>query len=184
MWVLGYQFPENTSDDDANWLDVAVVCKSGMSVVAALAANAVSPKGIALIGDWDTSQGVISAKSKDDPVSHDLEIGDILAAKKIYDAGEAVFVDARIEDDYLEGRIEGAVSLPAYQFEEFIDNFRKTIPLFTMIITYCAGRECEDSHVLAQSLLDEGYTDVRVFVDGYPAWEENGFPTENAAIVN
>lgn len=152
----------------------------GMSVVTALAVNAVSPKGIALIGDWDISQGVISAKPKDDYVSHDLEIGDILAVKKIYDTGEAVFVDARTEASYLEGHIEGAVLLPAFQFEEFIDNFRKTIPPFTMIITYCSGRECEDSHVLAQCLLDAGYTDVKVFADGYPAWEEKGFPIEKA----
>ena len=150
----------------------------GMAIISALTVNAVSPKGIALIGDWDTSQGVISAKPKGNPVSRDLEIGDILAAKKIYDTGGAVFVDARTEEDYLEGRIAGAVLLPACQFEEYIDNFRKTIPPFTMIITYCSGRECEDSHVLAQCLLDEGYTDISVFVDGYPAWEEKGFPIE------
>ncbi len=150
----------------------------GISVFTALTVNAVSPKGIALMGDWDTSQGVISAKPKDDPVSHDIEIGNVFAAKKIYDTGEAVFVDARTEENYLEGHIDGAVLLPAYQFEELIDNFRTTIPPFTMIITYCSGRECEDSHVLAQCLLDEGYSDVRVFVDGYPAWEEMGFPIE------
>ncbi len=156
----------------------------GISVITALTVNAVSPKGIALIGDWDTSKGVISAKPKDDPVSHDLEIGDILNAKKIYDVGDAVFVDARTEEDYLEGHIAGAVLLPAYQFEERIDNFRKTIPPFVKIITYCSGRECEDSHVLAQCLLDEGYTDVSVFVDGYPAWEEKGFPIENEPPVD
>ena len=156
----------------------------GMSVLTALAVNAVSPKGIAFIGDWDTSKGVVSARPKDDPVSHDLEIGDIFAAKKIYDTGETVFVDARTEENYLEGHIAGAVLLPAYQFEEYIENVRKTIPPFTMIVTYCSGRECEDSHVLAQCFLDAGYTDVRVFVDGYHAWEEKGFPTENASLVD
>jgi len=150
----------------------------GISVFTALTVNAVSPKGISLTGDWDISQGVISAKPKDDPVSHDLEIGDILTVKKIYDSGDAIFVDARTEEDYLEGHIADAVLLPAYQFEECIDNFRKTIPPFAMIITYCSGRECEDSHVLAQCLLEEGYTNVSVFVDGYPAWEEKGFPIE------
>jgi rhodanese-related sulfurtransferase len=153
----------------------------GIAVVAAFAVNAFSSKGIALIGDWDTSQGVISAKSKDDPVSHDLEIGDIFSVKEIYDTGEAVFIDARGYEDYAEGHVKGAVSLPAYQLEELIDEFKNKFPPYVMIITYCSGRECDDSHVLAQRLLDEGYAEVKVFIDGYPGWEEAGYPVEQNA---
>ena len=150
----------------------------GVSVFTAFAVNAVSLKGIALIGDWDTSQGVITAKPKDDPVSHDLEIGDVQSAREIYDSGNAVFVDARTQEDYRDGHISGAVSFPAYAFEEHIHAFKKEYPLFLTIVTYCTGRECDDSHVLARRLLDEGYKDVSVFIDGYPAWEEQGHPVE------
>ena len=150
----------------------------GISVITALTINAFSSKGIALIGDWDTSQGVISAKPKDDPVSHDLEIGDVQSAKEVYDSGNAVFVDARSEEDYGEGHISGAVSFPAYEFDEHIDAFKNGYPPFLTIVTYCTGRECDDSHVLARRFLDEGYTDVKVFIDGYPGWEKQGYPVE------
>ena len=150
----------------------------GIAVLTAFAVNAVSLKGIALFGDWDTSQGVVTAKPKDDPVSHDLEIGDVRTAREIYDSGSAVFVDARTREDYRDGHISGAVSFPAYAFEEHIDAFKMKYPPFLTIVTYCTGRECDDSHVLARRLLDEGYTDVRVFIDGYPAWEELGHPVE------
>ena len=150
----------------------------GISVIIAFALNTFSSKGIALIGNWDTSQGVISAKPKDDPVSHDLEIGDVQSAKEVYDSGNAVFVDARGEEDYEEGHISGAVFFPAYQFEDRIDEFKNEYPPFLIIVTYCSGRECDDSHVLARRFLDEGYSDVRVFIDGYPGWEEQGYPVE------
>lgn len=150
----------------------------GIAVITAFAVNTFSSKGIALIGNWDTSQGVITAKPKNDPVSHDIEIGNILTVKEIYDNGEAVFVDARVEKDYKEGHIKNAVSLPAYQFEEYIYEFKNEYPPFIKIITYCSGRECDDSHVLAQCFLDEGYTDVSVFIDGFSSWKEKNYPVE------
>ncbi len=148
------------------------------AVIAAFAVNAFSPKGIAFLGDWDLSQGVITAKPRDDVVFHDLEIDEVFAVKELYDSGEAIFVDARVYEDYMEGRIKGAESLPAYQFEELIVDFKKDHPIHKLLITYCSGRECDDSHMLAQCLLDEGYTDVIVFIDGYPAWKDKGFPIE------
>jgi rhodanese-related sulfurtransferase len=149
----------------------------GLAVITAFTANAFSPKGIAFFGDWDTSRGVITAKPKGDVVFHELEIGDIFTAKALYDSG-AIFIDARAEEDYRDGHIKGAVSLPSWQFEEHKHEFKDEFPTHMMIVTYCSGRECDDSHVLAQCLLDEGYTDVRVFIDGYPAWEEEEFPIE------
>ena len=88
----------------------------GLAVIAAFTANFLSPKGIALVGQWDESQGVVTARAKDDVVDYDLEIDDINIAKQIYGSGEAVFVDARSREDYEEGHIKGAVSLPVGQF--------------------------------------------------------------------
>ena len=154
---------------------VILVC---IAVIIAFAVNLFSPKGVALVGAWDTSQGVITPKPKDDVVVHELEIKKSFIAKRIYDSGGAVFVDARNYEQYREGHIKGAVSLPAYQFEELIDDFENKYPINVSIITYCSGRECDDSHLLAQHLLEKGYADVRVFIDGYPGWEEAGFPIE------
>ena len=150
----------------------------GLAVITAFAVNFLSPKGIALVGQWDESQGVITARAKDDVVDYDLEIDDVNIAKQIYGSGEAVFVDARSREDYEEGHIKGAVSLPFGQFHDFIDAFKAQYSTASTIVTYCSGRTCDDSHLLAQLLFEQGYTEVSVFIDGYPGWEAEGFPIE------
>jgi len=157
---------------------------SGLAILAAFAVNAVSPNGIALFGDWDPAQGVITAKPKGDLIARELEIGDIQRAKGIYDQGEALFVDARSYALYERGHIKGAVGLPVHQFLDVIDAFRDQYPLTTWIITYCSGRECDESHELAQYLLEEGYERVSVFIDGYSGWEEMAFPVERTVAAH
>ena len=148
------------------------------SIIAAFAVNYFSPAGIALVGQWDTSQGVITANEKNDIALDDLEIGDLTLAKKLYDSQKFTFVDARSRDDYDEAHIKGAVSLPVGQFDEKIEAFLEQYPPEKAIITYCSGRTCEDSHRLAQLLLALGYTEINVFIDGYPGWKAEGYPIE------
>ena len=150
----------------------------GVSVMLALIVNYLSPVGIALIGQWDTSQGVISAQAKNNVVVGKIEIEDIAQAKQIFDSGTVLFVDARSRDNYDEGHIPGAVSLPAGQFDELIDAFLDKYAVEQPIVTYCSGRTCEDSHNLAQLLMDLGYDDVKVFIDGLPGWQAEGYPIE------
>ncbi len=150
----------------------------GVSIIAAFAVNYFSPAGITLVGQWDTAKGVITANEKNAIVLDDLEIGDVTLAKKLYDSQKFVFVDARSRDDYDEGHIKGAVSLPVGQFDEKIETFLEQYPPEKAIITYCSGRTCEDSHRLTQLLLAFGYAEINVFIDGYPGWEAEGHPIE------
>ena len=147
-----------------------------LSLAAAFSFNYLSPKGIALIGNWDTSKGVVSARSKNDVVFHEFEIEAVETAKQIYDRGNAVFVDARTEEMFADGHIQGAISMPLGRFDVYIDKFKRDHPLSAFIVTYCSGRECDDSHKLAQHLFGEGYTNISIFIDGYPGWEEVGYP--------
>jgi rhodanese-related sulfurtransferase len=149
----------------------------GVAVICAFTVNFFSPKGIALVGEWDTSKGVITAKAKDDAVIRELEIEDPGMAKALYDKGY-IFVDARSEEVYEDGHIKGSVSMPIGQFDEMIVQFIATYSFSTPIVTYCSGRECDDSHKVAQYLKLEGYSDVHVFIDGYPVWEQEGYPIE------
>ena len=150
----------------------------GAAIVAAFAFNYFSPAGIALVGQWDTSMGVITANEKNDIVLNDLEITNVPLARKLYDSNKFVFVDARSRDDYDEGHIKGAVSFPVGQFDETIEAFLDQYPPETAIVTYCSGRTCVDSHKLAQMLFDFGYTEINVFIDGFPGWEAEGHPIE------
>ncbi len=148
------------------------------AVIAALCVNYFSPAGIPLVGRWDTSKGTISAKSKDDAVADEYVIDNVNAARDIYESGTAVFVDARPYQDYMDGHIKGAVSIPADEFDEAIRPFSERYALDTVIVAYCSGRTCDDSHRLSQLLVDYGYPNVSVFIDGFPAWQAEGLPIE------
>jgi rhodanese-related sulfurtransferase len=149
-----------------------------VSIIAAFAVNYFSPAGIDMVGQWDTSQGVITANEKNDIVLNDLEIGDVNLAKKLYDSQKFIFIDARSRDDYDEAHIKGAISFPVGQFDEKIEVFLEQYSPEKAIIIYCSGRTCEDSHKLAQLLLAFGYTQINVFIDGYPGWKAEGYPIE------
>ena len=150
----------------------------GVTLAAAFVFNYFSPGGIALVGQWDTSQGVITAKAKNDTVVEGIEIGSVDQARKLFDSGKYIFVDARSPDDYAAGHIPGAVSLPVGHFEEKIAGFLEHYPPEASIITYCSGRSCMDSHHLAEFLLEFDYSSVKVFIDGFPGWEAEGHPIE------
>jgi rhodanese-related sulfurtransferase len=68
--------------------------------------------------------------------------------------------------------------MPVGETDGMLQAFSKKHPRDTHLVTYCSGRECDDSHHLAEMLTDFGYTKVQVFVDGFPAWKEKGYPVE------
>ena len=150
----------------------------GVSVTLALAVNYLSPKGISLVGQWDTAKGVITANATNDDDYRISEIDWIPDARKIFDDDDTLFVDARSKDDYESGHIPGAISLPVGQFNEQIESFLNQYPPDQPIVTYCSGRTCEDSHQLARLLTDAGFSEVRIFIDGFPGWEAEGHPIE------
>ena len=150
----------------------------GVSVILAMATNYLSPKGIALIGQWDTSKGIITANTRGKDDYRVAEIDQVTDAAKIFYDDDTLFVDARSTEDYENGHIPGAISLPVGQFDQRIETFLQRYPPDQPIITYCSGRTCEDSHELALLLSDVGFREVRVFIDGFPGWEAEGYPIE------
>ena len=155
-----------------------IVILVGVSVILAFVVNTISPRGIELIGQWDTDQGVISANPTTAEEWKPQEIENVFKAKEEFDRGKVLFVDARSSDNYDDGHIQGAISLPVGEFDERIESFLNRYSPDQPIVTYCSGRTCEDSHELAQFLTDAGYTNVRIFIDGFPGWESEGHPIE------
>jgi rhodanese-related sulfurtransferase len=148
------------------------------SVALALIVNFTSPRGIALVGQWDTAKGVITADPQPAEGKKLEEINSVTRAKELFDKGHVLFVDARSRDNYEQGHIPGAVSLPLGQFDEMIQSFLSRHALDQPMVTYCSGRTCADSHNLASLLSEAGFTDVRIFIDGFPGWEAEGYPVE------
>ena len=71
---------------------------------------------------------------------------------------------------YDEGHIPGALSMPASQF----DKMNGLLPQdkHSLIVFYCGGFACPLSHQSAYAAINIGYSNVKVFAAGYPAWTE------------
>ncbi|MEJ2658258.1 MAG: rhodanese-like domain-containing protein, partial [Desulfobacterales bacterium] len=54
----------------------------------------------------------------------------------------------------------------------------KNIPADATIITYCDGETCELSHHLANFLIDAGFNNVRILVNGWTKWKNADLPIE------
>jgi rhodanese-related sulfurtransferase len=101
--------------------------------------------------------------------------------KKFFDAGAALFVDAREAPEYAEGHIAGALSVP---FDDAVRNPALLEPFKRAgkpLILYCSGGDCELSKDLAKNMLADGIRKVLVFTDGLPAWKAAGYPVEAGA---
>ncbi len=165
---------QNTLMNSAFFKEAGLICVT--AVLIAVLANHFHPQGIRWIGSWDTRQGTISANAKNDAVSHEREINTLSEAKRIYDAGQAVFVDARRMEAYEAGHVKGAIPFPVGELDQRIEAFFDAYPPDARLVVYCSGRECRDAHELASEFEAMGYTRVRVMVDGFDGWSEKGYP--------
>ncbi|KUO50002.1 MAG: hypothetical protein APF76_05930 [Desulfitibacter sp. BRH_c19] len=83
-----------------------------------------------------------------------------------------VLVDSRPDVKYIEGHINGAVSIPDAQFDEY--PCRLPVEMDTMLIFYCGGLDCPLSSNSARKAVELGYTNVHVYQEGTPFWTEAG----------
>lgn len=103
---------------------------------------------------------------------------DAAALKQLVDASAVYVIDARDPEEFAEGHIPGAVSLP---FDEAITDPVRLEALDTAgrpIVTYCGGGTCEISLSLADELFFAGHDRVAVYMGGYPEWVGLGYPVE------
>ncbi len=81
-------------------------------------------------------------------------------AKEIMDSGvDYILIDARTEEEYAEGHIEGAILIPEYEIEE---RAKSILPdKDALILVYCrSGRR---SKIASEALARLGYTNVKEF---------------------
>ena len=110
------------------------------------------------------------------PANAGYRIISIDAAAALYQQGKAVFIDARPDDEYNAGHIKGALSLPYMQVEDRFISVAQKLPENKMIITYCDGPTCELGSDLAKFLTQMGFATVRVLLNGWTVWNEQGLP--------
>ena len=98
-------------------------------------------------------------------------------AKVLWDTGASFFLDARAKTDYEAGHIAGALSLPVETFDGAFPLIAPILSPDSAIVSYCDGVECELSHRLVEMLHQNGFTNVRLIVNGWTEWNKAGWPT-------
>ncbi len=84
----------------------------------------------------------------------------------------STLLDVREKEEYREGHLAGAISLPRGFLEMRVE---ETVPdKGTPIIAYCAGGT--RSLIAARTLKDMGYTNVVSMTGGFGAWKSAGMP--------
>ncbi len=92
-----------------------------------------------------------------------------------------LFVDARDARHFQEGHIPGALHVDYYQIDRHIEQVLPYCQAAERIIIYCNGGNCDDSELLAQSLITVyGVDPAQVFVypGGMSEWRRRGLPVE------
>jgi rhodanese-related sulfurtransferase len=146
-----------------------------LAIVLGFAFNTLSPNGIAIIGQWEKSRGVVSAGSKSSTIEHTIEITDPAKALAIAENPEWVVLDVREADFFEFGHIPGAASFPLSQFDQNLSRFLRTYNKDQNIMIYCSSAECTMSHEFAHRLQQLNYLNVKVFSGGFQLWQEMGY---------
>lgn len=83
-------------------------------------------------------------------------------------------VDARTKDEYQEAHIVGAVNITEKEF----DKSAVLLPSDkgALLVLYCNGIKCGKSKKVAAKAKEAGYTNLLLYSEGYPVWEEKGLP--------
>lgn len=104
---------------------------------------------------------------------------DWAAAKAMYDAKTALFIDARAKVEYDQGHIPGAIPMPLGEFDAYFEKYKVQIKKAKNLVPYCHGVGCQLSNKVAQKLYnDKGFRNVGSFFGGWPQWQQHNMPVE------
>ena len=82
---------------------------------------------------------------------------------------DVMIIDARpYKPKYIKGHIPGAVSMPNTTFDDHLDRLPEDKD--TLLIFYCGGLKCKLSHKAARKAEKLGYTNIKIFAEGFPRW--------------
>ncbi|TGU72680.1 rhodanese-like domain-containing protein [Geomonas terrae] len=94
---------------------------------------------------------------------------DMLDEKKSF-----TLVDARTADEYQAAHLVTALNITEKDFDKSLALLPKEKG--ALVVLYCNGVKCGKSKKVAAKAKAAGYTNLVVYADGFPVWEEKGYP--------
>jgi rhodanese-related sulfurtransferase len=134
-------------------------------VAVGLGFNALRKDGIPLIAGAETFR-----------VQTEAEFMKVENAYRLFDDGDAIFVDARAPLVFSAERIEGALNVPPagpeLEAAGWLSGTESTV------ICYASEKSQRQAGVVADKLIDMGAGRVFVLYGGLEAWKAAGYPTD------
>jgi len=179
----------------AVFLEAILLALAG--VLFALAANALSPRGLRIARDYfpgapaapvstanvATATDSIAARLQ----QHGLKLATSNEVAQLfrdpaYEQGLIVFVDARNDHAYESGHVPGAWQLDRYRPENYLPAVLPHCLTAQKVVVYCNGGSCEDSEFAAIMLREAGIPNdnILVYGGGISEWT-NAMPFEVGA---
>lgn len=143
------------------------LCILALSAAVGFGVNAVRPDGLPL------ARAAQSAVKLSQDQGGEIGIKD---AALLFVSGRAVFLDARSQFEFEQGRIQGAINLPPREFAAQYQDIKPLLAGKEAVITYCDGENCPLSQSLARHLRDAGLKNVYVLKNGWSLWLAEGLP--------
>jgi len=100
-------------------------------------------------------------------------------AKMLYDAGVALFLDARDFEAFQKGHFPGALNIPPQEAESRISEIKEMADAGMIVVTYCHGIDCALAVNLAHTLQAHGLPSVRPLINGWGDWVNAWYPVES-----
>lgn len=105
----------------------------------------------------------------------DVESIDLETLQERINQNSVTVIDVRPKEEYQQGHIPGAQSLPLEELQSQLDK----LPNDREIIAYCRGSLCTLDEKALQLLKNKGYQ-VSKFTKGFPEWQAKGLAIEKA----
>ncbi len=134
-------------------------------VVVGLGFNMLRRNGIPLIADAETFR-----------VQTDAEFMKVDNARRLFEEGSAIFVDARDPQVFSIERIEGAINIPPSGSAG--EGFDWLTDVDSNLICYASEKSQRQAGTVADRLIEMGSEKVFVLYGGIEAWQALGLPTE------
>ena len=101
--------------------------------------------------------------------------------KQIDKKTDMVLIDSRPKrKKYDKGHIPTAISIPDMKFDKMTAELPQDKD--KLLVFYCGGYKCKLSHKSAKKAISLGYTKVKVFAAGFPAWKTTYGSSAAAAV--
>lgn len=152
-----------------NWADdsLAIISDSSLAVDSVQSQKNKSIDSVVIDVKTEITEAIESYK---EPKAIKLDFAYKLFKQKVQ------FIDSRSPEEFAEGHIKGAINIPFYGSENYL-NVINRLNKNEMIVTYCSSAECDISTLSGDELFKMGFKKVYVFVGGYDEWTKYNYPT-------